>query len=76
MHIAQLHIFLTIATVLATLRIAEAHDASGNVIEPEVAAMPGAITCEPFTLWGYCHKLTRPFVQLPQAVQGLHSSSG
>lgn len=44
MHIAQLHVFLTMATILATFDIRKAKDASGRVIEPEVVAMPGTIT--------------------------------
>lgn len=44
MHIAQLHLFVTMATILSTLSINKAKDASGRVIEPEVEALPGAIT--------------------------------
>lgn len=44
MHIAQLHVFLTIATILSTLNIAKAKDASGYVIEPEVKGISGALT--------------------------------
>ena len=43
MQIAQAHIFLSIATILATLNIEKGKDASGNIIEPEIVNQDNAI---------------------------------
>lgn len=43
MVIAQVNIFLSMASILATLRISKAKDASGNIIEPVVEGILGAV---------------------------------
>ena len=41
--IAQAHILLSMANILATLKISKTKDAAGNIIEPVVEGGPGAI---------------------------------
>nr|BAL05143.1 cytochrome P450 [Phanerodontia chrysosporium] len=41
--IAQAHVFVSIATTLATFNITKARDAQGNIIEPVIEDTPGAI---------------------------------